>query len=279
MAILDNLNLMPEQIAQWTNFAIQIALNLLYALVIWFIGTGVSSWAARRVRSAMQRGMPDDKALAGFLSGIVRWLVLAVAAIAILQLFGIDATSLVAILGAATLAIGLALQSTLANFAAGVMLLLFRPFKIGDEVQVAGHKGKVVDIKVFMTELVTLDNIQIVIPNSETWATSIVNYSAHDRRRVDITIGIDYGADIEQALTTIRTLLDADPRTHAEPEPFVKVTNLSDSAVDVTLRVWCQADDYWDLNFDLTRNIKERLDAAGIGIPYPHIEVVQKAAG
>ena len=277
--MFEHLNLMPEQIVEWTNFAIRVGLSLIYGFAIWVVGAGISSWASRRMRSAVQRGVPNDKALAGFLSGVVRWLVLAVTAIAILQLFGIDATSLVAVLGAATLAIGLALQSTLSNFAAGVMLLLFRPFKIGDEVQIAGHKGRVRNIQVFMTELATVDNIQIVIPNSEAWATSIINYSAHDRRRIDMTIGIDYNADIEQALTAIRTLMDADPRTHSEPAPFAKVTSLGDSSVDVTLRVWCQADDYWDLKFDLTRNIKERFDASGIAIPYPHIEVVQKATG
>jgi len=197
--MLDNLNLTPDQIAEWTDLAIRIGLNVVYALVIWFIAGIVAGWASRRVRQATLRGAANDQALAGFLSSIVRWLVLAVAVIAILQLFGIDATSLVAVLGAATLAVGLALQNTLANFAAGVMLLIFRPFRIDQYVEIAGHEGTVKAIDIFTTELATVDNVQIIIPNGDVWGTSIVNYSAHDRRRLDITTGIDYGADIGPA--------------------------------------------------------------------------------
>ncbi len=266
----------PEQIEPWLNLAIQYGLNIIYAVIIWVVGSMVAGWASRRARSAALRGTKGDEAAAGFLASIARWLVLAVVAIAILNLFGINATSLVAVLGAATLAVGLALQGTLANFAAGVMLLVFRPFKVGDYVATAGHEGTVRAIEIFTTELATVDNVQIIIPNSEVWGASIVNYSAHDRRRVDLTIGIDYGSDIEKALATIRSILSNDPRASGEPEPFVKVTNLGDSSVDVTLRVWCQAADYWDLKFDLTRRIKEDFDAAGIAIPFPHVEVVHK---
>ncbi len=271
-----DIDLSPEQIDQWTQYAIQIGLNIVYALIIWIVGSAVAAWASRRTRQAALRGVKGDEALAGFLSSIAKWLVLAVTVIGILQVFGFDATSLVAVLGAATLAVGLALQGTLANFAAGVMLLIFRPFNVGHYVKIAGHEGTVASIQIFLTELTTVDNVQITIPNSEVWGTSIVNYSAHDRRRLDMTIGIDYGADIETAIASVRAQIDADQRALSDPEPFIKVTNLGDSAVDVTLRVWCKADDYWDLKFALTRRIKEALDTAGVSIPYPHIEVVQK---
>lgn len=267
-----------EQIESWMALGVEYALLVLYAVIIWLIGSRVARFASERTRSALQMGGNVNPSVVGFAASAVKWLILAVVGIAILQLFGVDATSLVAVLGAATLAVGLALQGTLANFAAGVMLLIFRPFKVGDYVEVAGHSGTVKKIDIFITELATVDNVQIIIPNSEAWSTSIVNYSAHDRRRVDLTIGIGYDSSIEEAIATIRKVIDADPRVSGEPAPFVKVTNLGDSAVDVTLRVWCQAADYWDLKFDLTRNAKEALETAGVSIPYPHMEVVQKSA-
>ncbi len=266
-----------EQLQDWTNLALRLGLYVIYALVIWFVGRFVARWASARLKTYLLKSENADRALINFATSALRWLIMAVALIAILQLMGVNATSLVAILGAATLAVGLALQGTLANFAAGVMLLLFRPFNLGNYVEVAGHSGTVQKIDIFITELATVDNVQIIIPNKEVWTSAIVNYSAHDRRRVDLTIGIDYGADIEKAISTVRNLIAADPRASAEPEPFVKVTNLGDSAVDVTLRVWCQAADYWDLKFDITRKIKDAFNAAGITIPFPHLEVIQKS--
>ncbi len=269
--------LSPESIAKYTDLAINYAFLVGAAIVIWIVGSAIFAWFARRVRSATLRSTQGDEGVAGFVQSLVRWLGTAVIAIAILNLFGIKATSLVAILGAATLAVGLALQGTMSNFASGVMLLIFRPFKVGDYVEAAGHTGSVRKIQLFATELATVDNVQIVIPNSQAWSTSIVNYSAHDRRRLDLVVGVDYGANMDHAIQTIRTVIDADPRASHEPAPFVKVTNLGDSSVDITLRVWCQATDYWDFKFDLTKRIKESLDAVGISIPYPHMEVVQKS--
>lgn len=280
---LSDLNLSQDQIERFVALGIQYAtqygLLVVYALLIFIIGRWIAGRAAKATRAGVLRTQGMDEAVAGFLSSIVRWLVLAVVAIAILQLFGIDSTSLVAILGAATLAIGLALQSTLSNFAAGVMLLIFRPFRLGHYIDVASHSGTVKSIDIFTTELATVDNVQIIIPNSQVWSNAIVNYSGYDRRRVDLTIGIDYGANIDKALATVREIVAVDERCCNEPEPFVKVTNLGDSSVDVTLRVWCQASDYWDLKFDLTKRIKEAFDAFDIAIPYPHMEIVQKQAG
>lgn len=272
------LDLGPDQISKYTDIALHYAFLIAAAIVIWIVGSRVASWVSKRAQSAVLSSTQGDEAVAGFAQSLVRWLALAIVAIAILNLFGIEATSLVAILGAATLAVGLALQGTMANFASGVMLLIFRPFKIGHFVEVAGHSGTVKKIALFATELATADNVQIIIPNSEAWSTSIVNYSAHDRRRVDIVFGVDYGADMDVAIQTIKNVIDADPRASHEPAPFVKVTNLGDSSVDITMRVWCQAADYWDLKFELTKRAKESLDKAGISIPYPHMEVIQKPA-
>lgn len=283
--MLENLHaqmaLTNEQLSEWTAvayaYAIKYGLTVLYAIAIWIIGSLIASRVSRTLQySALKTGR-IDKAVAGFLSSIVRWLVLAVAVIAILQLFGISSSSLVAVLGAATLAVGLALQGTLSNFAAGVMLVIFRPFDIGDFVEVSGETGNVRAIDIFTTELATADNVQIIIPNSQVWQNAIKNYSAHDRRRVDLTIGIGYEADIDKALQVVRAIVDNDPRASSEPAPFIKVTNLGESSVDVTLRVWCQQADFWDLKFDLTRRIKDAFDKSGIAIPYPHVEFIRKA--
>lgn len=275
-------NVSGEQVVGWadtiTQFAVQYGLLLVYALAILLVARWVAKRARAAVRAKILKNPGLDAAIADFLSSIVHWVVLLIAGIAVLQLFGIDSTSLVAVLGAASLAVGLALQGTLSNFAAGVMLLIFRPFGIGDYVDVSGHSGTVKKIDIFVTELATVDNVQIIIPNSEVWSKAIVNYSAYDRRRVDLTIGIDYGASHEEAVEIIKSLVAKDPRVSGEPETFVKVTNLGDSSVDITVRAWCQAPDYWDVKFDLTKGIKNALDGAGISIPYPHIEVVRKDA-
>ncbi|MEM8627122.1 MAG: mechanosensitive ion channel family protein [Pseudomonadota bacterium] len=268
---LTNFQPSQAQIAEWWALAIQGALAVIAAVAIYIIGSAIAAWAARNAERATRKGTRGDEALSKFVNSMVRWLGFAIIVIAILNLFGIEATSLVAVLGAATLAVGLALQGTMSNFASGVMLLLFRPFKIGDYVEVAGQNGTVTQIDLFQSELTTVDNVQVIVPNNECWSTVIINYSANDRRRLDMTIGVGYDADLERAIQTIRNIIAAQPNAHSEPAPFVKVTNLGDSAVDITLRVWTQTTDYWDLKFEITRQIKEKLDAAGVSIPYPHM--------
>jgi small conductance mechanosensitive channel len=191
--------------------------------------------------------------------------------------FGIQATSLVAVLGAASLAIGLALQGTLSNLAAGFMLILFRPFKVGQYIDAGGTAGTVKEINLFVTELATPDNVQIIVPNAKIWGSIITNYSFHPTRRVDLTFGIDYGDDADKAMEVIRTVATADERVHAEPGPWMRVTNLGDSSVDIGVRLWCNASDYWELKFAMTRAVKEAFDKAGISIPYPHSVEIQKA--
>ena len=189
--------------------------------------------------------------------------------IAVLSQFGVETTSFIAVLGAAGLAVGLALQGTLSNVAAGVMLLLFRPFKIGDYIEGGGLAGTVKSISLFVTELATPDNVQIIAPNSQLWGSAIKNYSFHPTRRVEILIGIAYEDDIDKALAAIVDEVKKDSRVLADPAPMAAVTGLGDSSVNFTVRVWCNAADFWALKFDLTKKLKNRMDAENITIPYP----------
>lgn len=210
-----------------------------------------------------------DETLFSFLGSIARYALLVFAGIFVLAQFGVQTTSLVAVIGAAGLAIGLALQGTLSNLAAGVMLVIFRPFKIGDFIEAAGYSGTVKDISLFTTELATPDNVQIILPNGEVFGSAIKNFSYHDTRRVDLVFGVSYGSDLKKAETILTGLVTADERIHDTPAPFIKVTNLGDSSVDFTLRLWVDAADFWNVKFDLTRAAKDAFDAGGIDIPFP----------
>lgn len=254
-----------------------IFLSGIKAAAVLILGWIAAGWVANTVRARVNANPHIDDTLGNFVASIVSWVLLAVVAVAVLGIFGIQATSLVAMLGAATLAIGLALQGTLANIAAGFMLILFRPYKLGQFVDIGGTSGTVKDINLFITELVTPDNVQLIVPNGQAWGSVITNFSAHDTRRVDVTFGIDYGDDIEKAKNIILRLAAADQRVKQDPEPWVRVTNLGDSSVDITTRLWCDAADYWELKFAMIQGVKEAFDAEGISIPYPHTVEIQKA--
>jgi small conductance mechanosensitive channel len=203
----------------------------------------------------------------------VYYLLLAFTIIATLGMVGVQTASIIAVLGAAGLAVGLALQGTLSNFAAGVMLLIFRPFRVGDYVEAGGTAGSVKAIGVFSTTMTTPDNVQIVVPNSMVWGQTIKNYAFNDTRRNDMLVGISYNDDIGKAFATIHTILDADERVLSEPAAVVAVSELGDSSVNIVVRPWCKKEDYWDLRFDFLRSIKEQLEAAGCSIPYPQRDV------
>lgn len=249
------------------------ALKALIVLVVGWLAAGMlSSWARRRVNAN-----PNiDDTIGNFVASILKWVILLVVVIAVLGLFGIEATSLVAVLGAATLAVGLALQGTLSDVAAGLMLIIFRPYKIGQFVDIAGTAGTVKDLNIFTTELTTPDNVQIIVPNGQAWGQIITNYSAHDTRRLDLTFGIDYGDDANKAMKIITDLAKADERVLADPEPWVRVMNLGDSSVDLGVRIWCNAGDYWELKFAMLKSVKEAFDKGGVSIPYPHSVEIQK---
>ncbi len=255
-----------------------VALSAGKALIVLIIGWMIAGMVSRIIRRKVLANENLDDTIGSFVASIARWVILLITLIAVLGLFGIEATSLVAVMGAATLAIGLALQGTLSDLAAGFMLILFRPYKLGQYVDIGGTAGTVKDINLFITELVTPDNVQVIMPNGQAWGSVITNFSAHDTRRVDFLFGIDYGDDANKAMDIILEQAKADDRVHQDPAPWVRVTNLGDSSVDLTARLWCDAAEYWELKFAMTKAVKEAFDAGGISIPYPHTVEIKKDA-
>ena len=255
-----------------------LVMNVVKALVVLIVGWTAAGMLARVVRNRVNATPRIDPTLGNFFASMVKWAILAIVLVAVMGIFGIPATSIVAILGAASLAIGLALQGTLSDLAAGVMLILFRPYKLGQFVDIGGTSGTVKEISLFTTELATPDNVQIIVPNGQAWGSVIFNYSAHDTRRVDLVFGIDYGDSADAAMKIVLEAAQADARALTDPAPWVRVTNLGDSSVDITARIWCKASDYWDLKFDLTKTIKETFDTRGISIPYPHTVEIRREA-
>lgn len=247
---------------------------LIVLVLGWMVAGAVAGFVRRRVNASPE----IDNTLGNFIASIIRWAILLMVLVAILGIFGIEATSLVAMMGAATLAIGLALQGTLSDLAAGFMLILFRPYKLGDYVDIGGTSGTVKDLNLFTTQLATPDNVHVIVPNGQAWGSIISNYSFHDTRRVQIVFGIDYGDDADNGMEIIQKIARADERVHADPEPWTRVTNLGDSSVDISLRVWCDNDDFWGLKFDLTKAVKEAFDREDISIPYPHQVEIRKEA-
>jgi len=264
---------------QVVAIVVEYGLDVIGAVAILIVGWLASNWAYRMVRKALSRSTKVDAMLAGFFASLAKYLVLIFTGVMVLSQFGVQTASLIAVLGAAGLAIGLALQGTLSNVAAGVMILIFRPFKIGDYVEAGGKAGTVEAVTLFITELATPDNVQIILPNAQVWGSSVVNYSFHDTRRVDLALGIGYGDDIGAAVEAAKTAIAADARVLKDPEAMVAVSDLGDSSVNLVIRVWCQAADYWDLKFDLTRALKETMDGEGISIPYPQrtVHMIQQA--
>ncbi|GAB4526656.1 MAG: small-conductance mechanosensitive channel MscS [Parvularculaceae bacterium] len=274
----ENLQIDAAVIQSLIDAGIAFGLKALSALAVLLIGLWIAGWAKKAVNALAGKSPRFDETLAKFFASIVYYVVLAFVVIAVLSTFGIQTTSLAALLGAAGLAIGLSLQGTLGHVAAGVMLLAFRPFKIGDFIEAGGHSGTVKAITLFTTELATPDNRQIIIPNGAIWGDSIVNSSAHALRRVDFVMGISYDDDIDKAIASLRAVIEADARALTDPEPQIVVGNLGDFSVDIIVRVWCNAADYWPLKFDFTKAFKERFDADGISIPFPtQIEIHQDA--
>lgn len=265
-----------QQLIEYAGGFGPLFMSTIKALIVLIVGWTVAGMIARTVRRKVNASEEIDNTLGNFAASIVRWAILLMVLVAVLSIFGIEATSLVAMMGAATLAIGLALQGTLSDLAAGFMLILFRPYKLGQYVDIGGTSGTVKDLNLFITELVTPDNVQIIMPNGQAWGAVITNYSAHDTRRVDLVFGIDYGDDANKAMQIILDVAKAEGRVLDDPEAWVRVTNLGDSSVDITARLWCTADDYWNLKFDLTQAVKEAFDKGGISIPYPHTVMVQQ---
>jgi len=255
-----------------TTYAVEYGTALIMAAVIFILGRWVAGMVTRMTKLAMGRAKLDAT-LVSFLGNLVYGLLLAFVVIAALSQLGVETTALAAIFAAAGLAIGLALQGSLANFAAGVLLIAFRPFKVGDFVEMAGTAGVVEEVNIFTTHLRTGDNKAIIVPNAAVTGGIITNYSAKDTRRVDMVFGIGYDDDIKAAKQLLTRLVEADERILKDPAPTIAVAELGESSVDFVVRPWVKADDYWAVKFDLTETVKQEFDSAGISIPYPQRDV------
>ena len=266
---------MPLRDILSVNFLSDLLGSVLAAVAILIVGYWLAGRVGRQIKKLGLRRPELDDTLFNFLGSIARYTILGFTFLFVLNSFGIQTTSLIAAFGAVGLAIGLALQGTLSNVAAGVMLVFFRPIKMGDFVEVGGQSGTVKEITLNYTELATLDNVQVIIPNAQVWGNTITNYSIYDTRRAEWVFGVGYGANLAEAERIIRETILADDRVLDDPEPWIQVTNLGDSSVDFTMRVWVDAPDFWALRTDMTRAVKEALDAGGVDIPFPTRTVIQ----
>ena len=251
---------------------VDLAINIVTALVIFFVGKWVANLIAGAIRTLMQK-QQVDKTLETFVSNLIRMVLMVFVVIAAISAVGIQTTSLIAVLGAAGLAVGLALQGSLSNFAAGVLIVLFRPYKVGDFIEGGGVSGTVVSVQILQTILKTGDNKEVIVPNSQIMGSIITNYSANDTRRVDMVVGVSYDDDLDKVRKTIEELVAADDRILDDPACTIAVSELADSSVNFVVRPWVKTPDYWGVMFDLTEAIKKRFDQEGISFPFPQRDV------
>jgi small conductance mechanosensitive channel len=268
--------LASELIAQGTAFGI----SLISAIIILIAGYIAAGWASRSLESRLRQAEKFDATLIPVLGQVLRYTVLAFTLVLVLAQFGVQTASLIAVIGAAGLAIGLALQGTLQNVAAGLMLLILRPFQVGDWIEAAGKSGACEEIGLFITKLKDFDGMFVAVPNSKIWADTIVNYTCNPHRRLVLDAGISYDDDIDRAREVLKQMVESDARILREPDPpQVLVSNYGDSSVNLQIRAWTRNDEFWPVHFDMTRAIKYALDEARITIPYPHRHVIVSANG
>lgn len=269
------MNLENIDTEKWLELALEYGLKILGAIAIWIIG----SFLIKKILKATKKVMSKkdyDASLQKFLLNLVGWILKIVLIVVVLQTVGVGTTSFAAILAAAGLAIGLALQGSLGNFAGGVLLMIFKPIKIGDLIEAQGELGVVKEIEIFTTKLTGLSNREIIIPNGSLSNGNIINYSTEGTRRVDLTIGVGYDSDIKKTKEVLMNVLTSHPKVLQDPAPTVNVSELADSSINFAVRPWSTSDDYWDVYFGITEDVKEALDKAGIEIPYPHQVEIQK---
>lgn len=256
----------------FVQYVIPWGTNFIFALAIFLVGLFVTKWIVKLIGKALGKSKLDEM-LIRFFKNILRSVLLLVVAIAALDQLGVDTTSFIAILGAAGLAVGLALKDSLQNFASGVLLILFRPFQIGDYIEAAGTAGVVEEIRIFSTQLRTPDNRGVTVPNGDIYSGNIVNNNAKESRRIDLVVGIGYDDDLREAKSILENILGSEDRVLEDPAPLVAVGELGASSVDILVRPWVQASDYFSTKCDLTERIKLALDDAGISIPYPQMDL------
>ncbi|WP_308991392.1 mechanosensitive ion channel domain-containing protein [Mariniflexile litorale] len=260
---------------KWIELGTEYGLKIIGAIAIWIIG----SWIIKKILKATRKVMTKssyEESLQKFLINLLSWGLKILLIITLLGTLGVPTTSFAAIIAAAGLAIGLALQGSLGNFAGGVLIMIFKPFKIGDLIEAQGEIGGVKQIDIFTTKLIGLSNKEIIIPNGALSNGNIINYTTEGTRRVDLVFGVSYDADIKKTKEVLMRVLTSHPKVIQTPAPTVNVLELADSSVNFAVRPWCHAEDYWTVYFDVTENTKIALDAAGIEIPYPHQVEIHK---
>jgi small conductance mechanosensitive channel len=258
---------------------VEFGINIVTAIAIFYVGKFAIGFLMRGLRRVM-RAQEIDKTLETFVCNLARTVLMLFVLIASISALGVQTTSFIALLGAAGLAVGLALQGSLANFASGVLIVLFRPYKVGDFVEAAGISGIVVEVQILTTVFRSADNKRIIVPNGQVMNGIITNYSANDTRRVDLLIGVSYGDDLDKERATQTAVLDAEPRVLDDPPCTIAVSELAGSSVNFVVRPWVCTEDYWGVMFELTEAIKKRFDKEGISIPFPQrdVHVYQAAA-
>jgi small conductance mechanosensitive channel len=259
-------------VTKLTDMAGDFAVNLMIALIILVITVLASRWISGMMRRTLLRvrGFRHDQTVLSFAVQVVRVVVYIIGLIAVLQRLGVQTTSIIAVLGAASLAVGLALQGTLSNVAAGVLLLILRPYKVGDVIEIGEVTGSVQRLDLFTTQMSNANNHKIVVPNAKVLGDVIINLTGQKTRRIEILFAVGYSANLKQARAVIEGVAAAHELVLPDPAPWVGVTDLRDSAVEVTLQAWVLVDDWWQVKADLTQGVKEALDAAGVEIPFPH---------
>ncbi|WP_299618173.1 mechanosensitive ion channel domain-containing protein [uncultured Tenacibaculum sp.] len=266
---------MEQNFEKIKNLLLEYAPKVVAALILLIVGLWVIGIVSRTVSKLMEkRGI--EASLRGFLSSLVNWSLKIFLIVTVAGQLGVETTSFAAIIAAAGLAIGMALQGSLSNFAGGALIMIFRPFKVGDYIEAQGEQGVVKEIQIFTTKLNTVDNKEVIIPNGSLSNGNIINYSSEEKRRVDITFGVSYDADIKETRKVLLSVIENTSYTINDPAPAVFVGELADSSVNFITRTWVKSSDYWDAYFHIMENVKIELDKAGIEIPYPHSVEIQK---
>ena len=272
----DNLpNLGFDWAEVWTMIqttGVDFGIRVITAIVIFFVGKWVVSLVVKGMLKVMQKG-DMDVTLRRFIANLARMLLMLFVIIAAIHQLGIQTASLIALVGAAGLAVGLALQGSLSNFAAGVLIVLFRPYKVGDWIEGGGVSGSVEEVQILTTVLKTGDNKRVIIPNSQIMGSTITNYSANETRRVDLVIGVSYSDDLDKVRKELQDIVAADDRILEDPAVTIAVSELADSSVNFVVRPWVKTADYWAVYFDLTERVKKRFDEVGISIPFPQQDI------
>lgn len=273
MEPVETKKVIADMAGEFAEIAVRYSLDLGLAILLLVAGFIFAGWARRWTYVNLAKLRNFDDTLEPFIANVVRYAILILVFVAVLAQFGVQTTSIIAILGAAGLAIGLALQGTLANIAAGIMLLFLRPFQIGDYIDAEGVAGTVEEIGLFTTQMRTFDGIYTSVPNANIWNRTINNFSRNPSRRLDIAVGVGYGDDLEKAKSVLMGIIEREDRVLKDPAPLVIVKSLDDSAVTLEVRVWALNADFWSLKWDMTQAIKESLDEAKVSIPFPQRDV------